>query len=225
MGDLSKDQDFADWLVLENAAAAESILIGGEPGLGILGWKTSVHPSAGGAVVQAGTILRKGTKTEQPTVFELGPGESVESPMTFLAMAKGDSDNVGNETFRYLKRYVFQTAVADAPLVTYCIWLTQKNSEEPILKELEVAQRVGFDVFYHDATWYQGASVVPGMNDFTLGLGSYQESREKFPHGSGERFCRSAGSRPEVRYMGGSRQCRHCAGEGRRDSHGMAGDD
>ena len=71
----------------------------------------------------------------------------------------------------------------DSPLVTYCIWLTQENSEEPLLKELDLAKRVGFDVFYHDATWYEGASVVPGMNDWTLGLGSYEEDKEKFPHG------------------------------------------
>src|SRR6202521_4403401 len=60
---------------------------------------------------------------------------------------------------------------------------TEKNSEEPLLKELALAKRVGFDVFYHDATWYEGASVIPGMNDWTLGLGSFQESKEKFPHG------------------------------------------
>jgi alpha-galactosidase len=182
-GDLAQPRRFPDWLVLENRAAGESILIGGEPGLGILSWRASVDSSGAGATVKAGTILRKETNTEHSGLFVLGPGETVEAPMAFLAIAKGDSDNAGNETFRYLKRYVFQTPVADSPLVTYCIWLTQKNSEEPILKELEVAKRVGFDVFYHDATWYQGASVVPGMNDFTLELGSYQESREKFPHG------------------------------------------
>ncbi len=179
----SPKHEFADWLVLENQDAGESMLVGGEPGLGVLGWKANVLASAAGTVVQAGTILIKDKKSDPSPTFELAPGETVETPISFFAIAKGDSDNAGNETFRYMKQYVFQAPLPDSPLVTYCIWLTEKNSEESLLKELKLAKRVGFDVFYHDATWYQGASVVPGMNDWTLGLGSYQEDKEKFPHG------------------------------------------
>jgi len=182
-GNLSGAREFHDWMVLEKAAAGESALIGGEPGLGVLGWRATTHPSPTGTIVRAGTLLLK-DKTNSPSpTFELDPGEAVETPITFFAIAKGDTDDAGNETFRYLKRYVFLTPVKDAPLVTYCIWLTERNSEEPILRELDLAQRVGFDVFYHDATWYEGSSVIPGMNDWTKGLGNYQESKEKFPHG------------------------------------------
>jgi hypothetical protein len=158
-------------------------LVGGEPGLGVLGWKASVQPSSKNTSIRAGTILIKDKKSGPPETLELAPGETVETPISFFALAKGDSDNAGNETFRYLKQYVFQAPLPDSPLVTYCIWLTEKNSEEQLLKELKLAKQVGFDVFYHDATWYEGASVVPGMNDWTLGLGSYQEDKEKFPHG------------------------------------------
>ena len=192
-GNLSQKNEFSDWLVLENAGAGESMLIGGEPGLGVLGWRANVRPSAAGTVVQAGTILIKDRlikdrlikdrKAGPAATFELAPGATVETPVSFFAIAKGDSDNAGNETFRYLKQYVFQAPLPNSPLVTYCIWLTEKNSEEALLKELSLAKQVGFDVFYHDATWYEGASVIPGMNDWTLGLGSYQESKEKFPHG------------------------------------------
>ena len=181
-GALAK-RDFTDWLVLENEDAGESMLVGGEPGLGVLGWKANVQSDASGTVVSAGTILIKDKKSGAAPIFELAPGATVETPISFFALAKGDTDNVGNEAFRYLKQYVFQAPLPDSPLITYCIWLTEKNSEESLLKELELAKRVGFDVFYHDATWYEGASVVPGMNDWTLGLGSYQESKEKFPHG------------------------------------------
>jgi alpha-galactosidase len=159
----------------------------------VLGWRANVRPSAAGTVVQAGTILIKDRlikdrlikdrKAGPAATFELAPGATVETPVSFFAIAKGDSDNAGNETFRYLKQYVFQAPLPNSPLVTYCIWLTEKNSEEALLKELSLAKQVGFDVFYHDATWYEGASVIPGMNDWTLGLGSYQESKEKFPHG------------------------------------------
>jgi hypothetical protein len=176
-------RDFTDWLVLENEDAGESMLIGGEPGLGVLGWKANVRGSAAATEVEAGTILIKDKKAGPTATFELAPGATVQTPISFFALAKGDSDNAGNETFRYLKEYVFQAPLPDSPLVTYCIWLTAKNSEESLLKELSLAKRMGFDVFYHDATWYEGASVVPGMNDWTLGLGSYKEDREKFPHG------------------------------------------
>lgn len=179
----SPKREFSDWLVLENQAAGESMLVGGEPGLGVLGWRADVLASANSTIVRAGTILIRDKKSGPPATFELAPGATVETPISFFALAKGDTDNAGNETFRYLKQYVFQAPLPDSPLVTYCIWLTEKNSEGQLLKELELAKRVGFDVFYHDATWYEGASVVPGMNDWTLGLGSYKEDKEKFPHG------------------------------------------
>jgi hypothetical protein len=179
----SSKHDFADWLVLENETSGESMLVGGEPGLGVLGWKASIESSVAGTVVRAGTILIKDKKNAAPATFELAPGATVETPISFFTLARGDSDNAGNETFRYLKKYVFQAPLPDSPLITYCIWLTEKNSEESLLKELSLAKRVGFDVFYHDATWYEGASVVPGMNDWTSGLGSYQEDEQKFPHG------------------------------------------
>ncbi|MGA3194987.1 MAG: alpha-galactosidase [Terriglobales bacterium] len=182
-GNLSRARVFADWLVLENERAGESMLVGGEPGLGVLGWKAKIESTPSSTIVRAGTVLIKEKKSGPSPSFELAPGATVETPISFFALAKGDSDDAGNETFRYLKKYVFQAPLPDSPLITYCIWLTQKNSEELLLKELDLAKRVGFDVFYHDATWYEGASVVPGMNDWTLGLGSYRESREKFPHG------------------------------------------
>ena len=182
-GSLSSSREFPDWTVLQNEVTGESALIGGEPGLGILGWKATARPSPAGIIVRAGTLLLKDTTSGPPPVFELAPGEAVETPITFFALAQGDTDDAGNEAFRYLKRYVFLAPLPDAPLVTYCIWLTEKNSEEPLLQELKLARRVGFDVFYHDATWNEGASVVPGMNDWSKGLGNYNGSAEKFPHG------------------------------------------
>jgi alpha-galactosidase len=182
-GDLSTPREFQDWLVLEDAATSESALIGGELGMGMLAWKADVRKSATGTIVTAGNTLIKPRKSGPEPVFEVAPGEKVESPLSFFALAKGDTDNAGNEAFRYLKRYIFPTPMADAPWLTYCIWLTERNSEAPILRELQLAERLGFDVFYHDATWFEGASVVPGMNDWSKGLGSYQENKEKFPHG------------------------------------------
>ena len=45
-GGVSSVRDFRDWVVLGNELSGESILIGGEPGLGVLGWKATTHPSA-----------------------------------------------------------------------------------------------------------------------------------------------------------------------------------
>ena len=147
VGSLSLAREFHDWLVLDNEATGESALIGGEPGLGILGWKVNTRTSPAGTVVRAGTILINDNKSGPPPVFELAPGETVETPITFFALAKGDADNAGNETFRYLKQYVFQTPLPNSPLVTYCIWLTEKNSEEPILKEAGAGETSGIRCF------------------------------------------------------------------------------
>jgi hypothetical protein len=181
-GALAGEREFQDWIVLENDSIGESLLIGGEPGLGVLGWKATVQPSSAGTAVRAGTLLIKDTGSAGP-IFELAPGHAVETPIAFFALAKGDSDDAGNEAFRYLKQYVFLAPLPNAPQVGYNIWLTQTNSEELILRELELAHRIGFDLFYHDATWNEGSSVVPGMNDWAKALGDYHEDKAKFPHG------------------------------------------
>jgi hypothetical protein len=180
---LSGKNIFTDWLVLSNQDAGESLLVGGEPGIGVLQWQAVVQAAAGTTTVRAGTLLRKDRKTAAPVVVEVSPGETIETPISFFALAKGDSDDAGNETFRFLKRYEFQPPLPDTPLVTYCIWLTQRNSQGKLLSELALAKQLGIDVFYHDASWFEGSSLVPGMNDWSSGLGSYKESREKFPDG------------------------------------------
>src|ERR1700677_3276983 len=112
-GDSSQKREFPDWLVLENEAAGESMLVGGEPGLGVLGWKARVQPSSANTSIRAGTVLIKDKKSGPPATFDLAPGETVETPMSFFALAKGDSDNAGHETFRYPKQYVVQAALPD----------------------------------------------------------------------------------------------------------------
>jgi hypothetical protein len=182
-GTLAAAREFKDWLVLENAEAGESALIGGEIGAGILDWRANTRPLASGVLVRAGNVFRHDRKTSPAPAYEIQPGQKIETPIAFLALAKGDPDNAGNEAFHYLKRYVFPKPLANTPLATYCIWLTHAHVEEALDKELAFAQRAGFDVFYHDATWFDGASVVPGNNNWSQGLGSYRESREKFPSG------------------------------------------
>ena len=92
------EHKFPDWLVLENETAGESMLIGGEPGLGVLGWSATVQSSAVSTVVRAGTILIKDKKSGPSPTFDLAPGATVETPISFFALAKGDTDNAGNAT-------------------------------------------------------------------------------------------------------------------------------
>jgi hypothetical protein len=180
-GDLSSVREFSDWLVLGNDASGESALIGGELGGGILGWRGTIETSADQVLLHTGNIL-PGRDAKQ-LLYEVAPGQKVETPISFIALAKGDADDAGNQAFRYLKHYVLLEPVANAPLVAYCVWLTEANSEERLLEELQFARRVGFDAFYHDASWFEDSSIVPGMNDWSKGLGAYRESKEKFPQG------------------------------------------
>ena len=105
-------REFRDWIVLGNESAGESALIGGEPGLGVLGWKATTRPSASGHHRQCRNLLLK-DKARRVLLRSLSllRVETVETPITFFALAKGDTDDAGNEAFRYLKRYVFLTPV------------------------------------------------------------------------------------------------------------------
>ncbi|MCL5096114.1 MAG: alpha-galactosidase [Candidatus Omnitrophica bacterium] len=179
-GVLSVRKQFNNWVVLEHGP--ESLLVGGDLGAGILQWRLDTIPQTNGVRLLSGFGFRGGRAPNGPA-FEVEPGKSAETPITFLAMSRGDPDDVGNEAFRYLKRFMFLPPVKDAPLAAYCIWFTVPNSEEILLDEMRFARRLGFDVFYHDASWYEGGSTVPGMNDWCSGLGSYRASPEKFPDG------------------------------------------
>ena len=69
-GSLSSAREFRDWVVLSSDQSGESALIGGEPGLGVLGWKATTHPSADSTLLQAGTVLLRDKKSAPPPVFE-----------------------------------------------------------------------------------------------------------------------------------------------------------
>ena len=190
------------WIVFEDAETGESLLLGGDLGTGILRFavniEPAVEPAEGGVRVRAGAGPPSSGRAADPD-GTLAPavGHAIEAPLTFLTLAGGGPDEVANEAFRYLKRHVMPPPVNDTPAAAYCVWLTDPDSEEIVNEELAFAKRMGFDVFYHDASWVAGSSTVPGMNDWAQGLGTYEESAEKFPHGLAElsRRVRAAGMR------------------------------
>jgi alpha-galactosidase len=189
----SEAKRFADWTVFEDGG--EGMMIGGDMGAGLLQWALDAGPRDKGTRLRVGFGFRRDTKVTDQPAFEVTPGETVETPIAFLALAKGDEDDVANVAFRYLKRFVFPAPLPNSPLAVYCIWYTAPRSEELLLDELKFARRIGFEVFYHDASWYEGSSIVPGTNDWSLGLGSYRENLQKFPNGMAafSRNVRSAG--------------------------------
>jgi len=180
-GQVANRAESANWVVLRRGT--ESMLVGGDLGAGILDWKVVLDAEPAGLTLRAGSGFPAQKKSSQRPAFELPAGEAVTTPISFLALASGDADDAGNVAFRYLKRHVFPKPVGNSPLAAYCIWYTVPGSEEYLLEELPFARRMGFDVFYHDASWYEGSSLVPGTNDWSSGLGSYRESPEKFPSG------------------------------------------
>jgi hypothetical protein len=174
-------RSFSNWIVVEDRAARESLLLGGDLGADILRFSIEAA-SAATLSFMAGTNLPP-QKEGTPSAIELAPGQSALTPLTFLALALGGPDDVANEAFRYLKRNVLPAPIENSPLAAYTFWVADPDAEEICAEELTFARRTGFDVFYHDASWVEGSSLVPGMNDWALGLGTWRESTVKFPHG------------------------------------------
>lgn len=193
-GPVEGERAFDNWIVAEDGGAHESLLVGGDLGAGILGFGIVARAAPGALGVRAGAILRQ-PKEGEASAIELAPGHSARTPLSFLALAHGGPDEAANEAFRYLKKHVLPEPIESSPLATSCVWISDPDAEEILLEELAFARRTGFDVFYHDASWVEGSSIVPGMNDWALGLGTYKESRQKFPHGLAElsRKVRAAG--------------------------------
>jgi len=181
-GPLVGTRSFDNWLVLDDATSKESLLVGGELGNGILKFGADTAVEGGGLTLRAGTNFPE-MKEGKAQAFQVMPGQTAQLPLQFLALAEGGADHVGNEAFRYLRRHVMLEPVEGTPLAACCVWLTDPDVEELLESELAFAKRIGFDVFYHDAGWYEGSSLVPGMNDWALGAGSYEEHHQKFPNG------------------------------------------
>jgi hypothetical protein len=179
---VSAPRVFDNWIVLEDTAAGESLVVGGDLGAGVVSFGIAAEPSGKGLSLRVGANPRS-MKDGTSSAIELAPGRSVRTPFAFLAAAAGGPDEAFNAALVYLRRHVMPEPLPGSPLAASCVWLTDPDSEEYLREELAFARRVGFDAFYHDATWVEGSSLVPGMNDWALGVGTYKENPVKFPHG------------------------------------------
>ena len=131
-----------------------------------------------------GNTLRLSAGLRRGCTQDLPPGGALESPHIFLGLAKGDLDDAANATHDYLLAHVLPPLPAGFPFVCYDIWSTeQDNIEGRILDEARfAAEKLGVEVFYHDASWYRDSDVT-NKERWGVGLGSYTEDRRKLPSG------------------------------------------
>ncbi len=127
----------------------------------------------------------------------LAPGQVVESPRRFAGFFRGGLDEASNATHVFSRRYLMRPQKADSPWTQYNTWFAYYTNlnEEQLKREVDAAAALGIELFYVDAGWYEGS---PDHGDFSWGLGSWRENRDKFPsglasfadyvHGKGMRF-------------------------------------
>lgn len=115
--------------------------------------------------------------------IDSGIGLGTGKPQVFVHRGKGDLDDAINGFRDFLQNHVLPPLTDIDPQLSYNVWYTDAAAERLYLEDAEFAAWMGFDVFTIDASWNEGGSIVPATNDWGAGLGSYVESRVKFPHG------------------------------------------
>ncbi len=163
--------EHAGWLVLEDVQARECLLIGIE---WERDWELALTPVDNGLEL---TFRLLGYRRD------IEAGEALKSPRLFVSLSTGDLDDAANRSRQFLSAHVFPKKLMDFPWVSYDIWSTDhERVEESLIREMDFAADLGVDVFYVDASWWVGSSVL-GTGAWGLGLGSYEEDRRKFPAG------------------------------------------
>ncbi len=113
---------------------------------------------------------------------DLAPGERIQSARRFMGFYGGNLDDAANETHNFARRYLLRPSPDDFPWTQYnpWFWYFINVNEETMKREADVAAELGLELFYVDAGWYEGS---PTSGDFSFGLGSWRENRDKFPNG------------------------------------------
>ena len=163
--------EHAGWMVLEDVEARECLLIGIE---WERDWELALTPVDEGLEVAFRLLGYR---------RDLKAGEALESPTVFVSLSSGDLDDAANSAKRFLSSHVFPKKLKDFPWVSYDIWSTDHEGvEDALTQEMDFAADLGVDVFYVDASWWAGSSIL-GTGAWGLGLGCYEEDRRKFPSG------------------------------------------
>jgi hypothetical protein len=164
--------EFDGWVLIEDPAAAETLMIAFDP----RGSVTSNDADA--------QLLRlRVTQEDDCLVLDGGQGLHIGQPDVFIKVNHGDIDDAINHFRFFLQNHVLPPLTSLDPQLSYNVWYTDDAAERLYLEDAEFAAWMGFDVFTIDASWNEGGSVTPATNDWGAGLGSYQASAVKFPHG------------------------------------------
>ena len=166
--------DVAGWVAIENVDKKEILFVGIE-------WESYWRI----ALERKGTSIHLECKLERFT-RDLRPGESLQSPRVFLGVSHGNIDDSLRDLHDYLREYVLPPVLPEFPWVTYNIWGTagDGSDETAILAEIPFVADLGVELFYVDASWYDGSCKVPGLGDWFTGLGNWHsEDFKKYPRG------------------------------------------
>ena len=125
------------------------------------------------------TVLRAGLENVR---VRLLPGEKFESPRRFVGFFRDDLDDAANASHTFARRYLMRPRPPDFPWTQFNTWFAfyTNLNEENLRREVDLAAELGLEVFVVDAGWYEGS---PALGDFSFGLGTWRENREKFPSG------------------------------------------
>jgi len=91
-------------------------------------------------------------------------------------------DDAANASHAFARAYLMRPRPVDFPWTQFNTWFAFYTDidEEKLRREVDIAAELGLEVFYVDAGWYEGS---PQLADFSYGLGTWRENREKFPSG------------------------------------------
>ncbi len=158
------------WVALAEPSMGEGMFAGVEWSGG---WSMQVARRSGRTTVRAGLDRFRQI---------LGPGQAFEFPRRFWGFYQGDLDAAGQASREFTRRYVLRKGQADFPWTQYNTWFAYYTDlkEERLKHEVDSAANLGLEVFTVDAGWYEGS---PAEGDFSWGLGSWRENRDKFPGG------------------------------------------
>jgi alpha-galactosidase len=113
----------------------------------------------------------------------LAAGARWRSPAAFTGVYRGDLDDAAHAQHTYLRTAVIPATAADFPWVQYNTWFAHLiDIDVDILRpEVDLAARLGAEVFVIDAGWWEPSRRT--SDNFTTGLGRWEQSAEKFPGG------------------------------------------
>ena len=172
---LGENPENDSWVATRWDDHDETLLIEADEPCAVYRWDVTADRKDGLLILEGKDGRERGMALE--------PGAEIDFPEVFLTACSGDLDDACNSFRRFIQAHVFPSYPDGFPWQVYGAWFTDTEAEKLLFEELELTRSMGFDCFVHDAGWNEGSSTVPGMNDWTAGLGSYKMNLDIFPNG------------------------------------------